>query len=103
VRTERALALLVGGLATAIIARSTVIPSDWHFAFNLTIAVFAVAVAWTAGLRSADLGLARRQLGAGLRYGGAAFLAVTVAVGSAAPLGLLDDDRTTVDLGEMLS
>jgi membrane protease YdiL (CAAX protease family) len=102
VRPERALALLVGGLATAIIARSTVIPSDWHFVFNLAIGAFSIALAWTAGLRSGELGLAPRRLGAGFRYGGAAFLAITAAVASAAPLGLLDDDRTTIALGEML-
>jgi uncharacterized protein len=102
VREERALALLIGGLAAAIIIRSTLIPSSLHFTFNLAIAGFSFAVAWAAGLRSAELGLARRDLGAGFRVGAAAFLAITVAVASAAPLGLLDDDRTTVDVGEML-
>jgi membrane protease YdiL (CAAX protease family) len=101
VRTERALAVLVGGLTAAIVARSTVIPSDWHFAFNLAVAGFSLAVAWGAGLRSAELGLARRRLGAGFRYGAAAFLAISLAVASAVPVGLLDDDRTTVGLAEM--
>jgi len=102
VRPERALALFIGGLAAAIIARSTVIPSDWHFTFNMVIVAFSLVVTWSAGLRSDDLGLARRNLGAGLRYGGAAFLAVTIAVAGAAPFGLLDDDRTTIGLGEMM-
>lgn len=101
-RTERALALLIGGLAAAIIARSTVIPSGWHFTFNLVIVAFVLVVARSADLGADELGCARRHAGAGLRYGGLAFLVVTVAVAAAAPLGLLDDDRTTISVGEML-
>ena len=101
-RDDRALALLIGGLTGAIVARSTVIPSDRHFAFNLTIVVFSMGVAWTAGLRSDDLGLARRHVGAGFRYGGAVFLAITAALALAALFGLLDDDRTTIGISEML-
>jgi membrane protease YdiL (CAAX protease family) len=96
------LALLTGGLTAAIIARSTVIPSEWHFAFNLAIAGFSLGVARLAGMSAEELGCARRHAGAGLRLGGLAFLAVTLAVASTAPLGLLDDDRTTIGVGEML-
>lgn len=101
-RAPTALSVLVAGLTTAIIARSTVVPSGWHFAFNVGIGVFAVGVARLAGLDADDLGLARRHVRAGLRWGGLAFLAVTLAVASAVPFGLLDDDRTTIDVGEML-
>ena len=101
-RSEQALALLIGGLTTAIVARSTVIPSGWHLAFNVSVIGFSLGVAWMARLRSDDLGLPRHRVGAGLRYGGATFLAITVAVSSAAPFGLLDDDRTTIGVAEML-
>ncbi len=82
----------VGGLSAAIIARSTVMPSDWHFTFNLAIAAFTLGVAEMASLDADDLGCARRHLGAGLRYGGGALLAITAIVAMAAPFGLLDDD-----------
>jgi membrane protease YdiL (CAAX protease family) len=102
VRAERALALLIGGLAAAVVARSTVIPSDGHFAFNVAIGAFSIGVARLAGLDATELGCDRRHVAAGLRYGGLAFLAITIAVSSAAPFGLLDDDRTAIDAGEML-
>lgn len=101
-RTDRALALLVGGLTAAIIIRSTVIPSAWHVTFNLAITGFVVAVAALADLDADDLGCSPRHVGVGLRYGGAAFVAITAIVASAAPFGLLDDDRTAIGLGEML-
>lgn len=101
-RSAQALALLIGGLTAAIIARSTVIPSGWHFTFNVSLVVFSAVVAGSAGLRSDELGLARRNAGPGLRYGGAVFLAITVVVAGAALVGLLDDARTTIGLGDML-
>jgi membrane protease YdiL (CAAX protease family) len=100
-RTERALALMIGGLTAAIIARSTLIPSDWHFAFNAAIVALAIGVARLADLSTDELGLARRNVGAGLRLGGLAFVAITAVVALGMPFGLLDDDRTTVDLGDM--
>ena len=99
--TERALALLLGGLTAAIVARSTVIPSDWHFAFNVAIVGLSIGVARFASMSTDELGLARADLGAGLRLGGLAFVAITAIVAVGAPFGLLDDDRTTVDLGDM--
>jgi membrane protease YdiL (CAAX protease family) len=102
VRTDRALALLIGGLAGAIVARSTVVPSEWHFTFNVLLIVFSLAVAWTAGLRTDELGLARDHFSEGLRYGGVVFLAITAVLAIATPFGLLDDDRTTISAGEML-
>jgi membrane protease YdiL (CAAX protease family) len=102
VRTGHALGLLIGGLTAAIVARSTVIPSDWHFPYNVAIAAFALAVAWGGGLRSAGLGLARQHLGEGVLYGFVVVVAVTVALVGAATFGLLDDDRTATSGGEML-
>ena len=100
-RTERALALMTGGLTVAIIARSTVIPTDWHFAFNTAIVALSIGVARLAALSAEELGLARQNVGAGLRLGGLAFVAITAVVALGTPFGLLDDDRTTVDLGDM--
>lgn len=101
VRTERALALLIGGLSAAIVARSTVVPSDWHFAFNVAIFVLSIGVARLAALSAEELGLARQHLGSGLRLGGLVFVTITAIVALGAPFGLLDDDRATVDLGDM--
>lgn len=100
-RTERALALMIGGLTAAIVARSIVIPSDWHFGFNVAIVALSIGVARLTALSAEELGLARQNLGAGLRLGGLAFVAITAVVALGAPFGLLDDDRTTVDLGDM--
>ena len=100
-RTERALALMIGGLTAAIVARSIVIPSDWHFGFNVALVALSIGVARLTALSAEELGLARQNLGAGLRLGGLAFVAITAVVALGAPFGLLDDDRTTVDLGDM--
>lgn len=100
-RTERALTLLIGGLTVTIVARSTVVPSDWHFTFNLAIIGLSIGVARLASLSRDELGLTRQHLGAGLRLGGLAFAIITAVVALAAPFGLLEDDRTAVDLGDM--
>jgi len=92
---------MVGGLTAAIVARSAVVPSDWHFAFNVTIVGLSVAVALLAALSAEELGLARQHLGSGLRLGGLVFVTITAIVALGAPFGFLDDDRTAVDLGDM--
>ena len=61
-RAERALALLIGGLAAADIARSTIVPDDLHFVYNVALAALAVGLAMAAGLDADDLGC---SLGAG--------------------------------------
>ena len=48
-----ALALLVGGLTGANLARSALVPGGWHLAFNLGIGVFAAAVVVGLGLLGA--------------------------------------------------
>jgi membrane protease YdiL (CAAX protease family) len=100
---------LVGGLAAANVARTAVVPKRWHLAWNLAMGAGAVAVARGAGLGAAELGLARRQVPAGLKVGGVAFGAISAAVaaaaGTAVAIGLaageLDDDRTDVSAAEM--
>lgn len=97
-----ALAVLVAGLAVANVTRSALVPGAWHLAFNLGIGLFAVSVAVAAGLGTADLGLHRSTLGAGLRLGGAAFTLVTVVVLLLGLAGALTDDRAGVSTGSML-
>jgi membrane protease YdiL (CAAX protease family) len=96
--------VLVGGLAVANVARSTVVPKRYHLAWNLAMGAGAVAVARAAGLGAPELGLARRSARDGLRVGGIAFAAITTAVASAvsaaAVAGQLDDDRADVDAAE---
>lgn len=97
-----ALAVLIAGLTVANVARSALVPGAWHLAFNLGIGLFAVSVAVAAGLGTADLGLHRSTLGAGLRLGGAAFALVTVVVLLLGLAGGLSGDRGGVSTGSML-
>jgi membrane protease YdiL (CAAX protease family) len=101
VREERALALLVGGLGAAVVARSVVVPRRWHLPYNLAMGAFAVGVGRLGGLTAADMGCARRDVPAGLRVGGIAFAAVSSVVAVGAVAGLLDDPEADVGAGEM--
>lgn len=101
-RERAALAVLVGGLATAVVVRTTLVPGRWHTPYNLAIGAFSVLVARAGGLGADDLGLAPASAGAGLRWGGAAFGAITLVVAVGAVAGLLEDDRTDVSAGDML-
>lgn len=75
--------LLVLGAYTCL--RSALIPDAWHDATNVAMILVVAGIAASASLRADELGLDRRRLGAGLRWGGAAALAVLGAV----TLGLL--------------
>jgi membrane protease YdiL (CAAX protease family) len=97
-----ALAVLVALLASANVVRSTLVPSGWHLAFNVGIGLAALALGLLAGLGRADLGLARRDLPAGVRLGAVAFVAVSAVVVVAGFAGLLTDDRADVSGGEVL-
>ncbi len=96
-----ALAVSVGVLAVANGARSTVVPSAWHLAFNLATGVATVAIGLAAGLRSGDLGLRRERVGAGARLGGVVFAVIAVGVGLGGLLGLVTDERADVSAGAM--
>lgn len=97
-----ALGVLLVVLITTNVARTAVVPGHWHLVFNISIGVGAAAVAVAAGLSAADLGGARADLGAGLRLGGLASLAITVVVLAGGAAGLFADGRVDVSLGEML-
>ena len=96
-----ALALLVGGLAVANVARSTVVPRRWHLPYNVAMATYAVAVARLGGLTTDELGLSRARVGDGARVGGVAFGAISAVVAIGAVAGALEDDRTDVSAADM--
>jgi membrane protease YdiL (CAAX protease family) len=104
-RARRFLVVTIGLLAAADIARSAWVPSDVHLAFNIGLVLVVALIAWFAGLSLAELGLEREHLGSGLRWGGAAFGAVAVAVTATAIVGsssgLFDDDRSVISGGEL--
>lgn len=101
-RDSRALIALVVGLAAADIARSVVVPDDLHFVYNLALAAAAVALAVVAGLSADELGCDPSSFRAGLRLGGAAFVAISGVIALGAAAGLLSDDRTDVSASEMV-
>jgi membrane protease YdiL (CAAX protease family) len=88
------------------IARSSVIPGDGHFAANVTIAVVVLLAGLAAGMTTAELGIERTHLGAGLRLGGivfAALLAILV-VAALVPFtsGYFEDERVDVSFWNMV-
>jgi membrane protease YdiL (CAAX protease family) len=93
-RERRALALLVGGVAVAGIARSTVVPKRWHLPLNLAIGGFAVAVGRYGGLTVDELGCSPHRARDGLVLGGKVFAAISAVVAVAAVAGALEDERT---------
>jgi membrane protease YdiL (CAAX protease family) len=94
--------LLVTELAVVNVTRSTLVPGGWHGVLGAGMAAGAVLLAVLAGLRTADLGLARATAGRGLRYGAAAFVAVSVVVLALGMFGVLQDDSVDVSAWQML-
>lgn len=105
-RTTIALAATIGVLAAGNIVRSTLVPPVVHLPVNVALAGAVAAVAIGAGATTNEVGLARRYVRSGVRWGGAAFAAVTVAVVGAALVpaasGFFDDDRAEISFGELL-
>jgi membrane protease YdiL (CAAX protease family) len=93
-RERRALAVLVGGLAVADVARSAVVPQRWHLPFNLALGGFAVAVGRWGGLSVDELGCSPARARDGLVLGGKVFVGISALVAVAAVAGALEDDRT---------
>lgn len=98
------LAALLGLLAAADVVRSVWVPGGSQFAFNGALLVAVVAIARMARLGLGELGLDRRELGSGLRWGAAAFACIAAAVTVAAILapGRFDDDRAEVGIGALV-
>jgi len=103
---RRDLATAVAALTAFAFVRRFALPGSTHFAANVAMTVVLAAGARRAGLTAADLGLARRDVGRGLRWGGTAFGAISavLAVGAAIPAtrGFFDDDASDVGTGAML-
>lgn len=94
--------LLAVGLAAADVARSTIVAPRWHLVFTVALAVLAIGLALTAGLRADELGCSPAHLGAGLRFGGIAFAVISAVLAVAAVAGLLHDERSDVGASAML-
>lgn len=105
-RTVVALVSSVVGLAIFNGARAQVIDTAAGIATNLLMAGALAGVCGYATLRATELGTERSRLGAGLRWGGAALVIVTVVVVATAFVpalaGVLADDRVEVSTAEML-
>ena len=104
-RDRQALVILIGALALANIARSTIVPDAAHFAFNLVTGGAAVAVGRWARVGRDEVGLARDAWRRGLAYGAAAAACVIVVLAAAtivpAADGALDDDRASIGAAEL--
>lgn len=88
--TLHALALVVVGLAAALITRSTALPTSWHFTYNLAMAAVVTGIAVAAGLDADNLGCSPARVGDGLRLGALAFASIAAVVGVGAALGWID-------------
>lgn len=94
----------IAGLAVFDGSRSAWLPGGWHLPANIATAVSVGVVAWAAHLSAAELGLARRDVPSGLRWGIAAFsaVAVPVAVAAATVPSWFETDRANVSGSELL-
>lgn len=104
--------VLPAGLAVVLLAWNNVVvaavPHGAYVAVSAAATVVLLAVARASGLTWAQLGLARRHIRAGLRWGGAAFAlvaagcAVAVLIPSLRPL-FIDARTAGLDGGELLT
>lgn len=103
-RTRVVLVTLVVVLALVGSGRSAWLPSPWHLPNNISLTFVVAALALVARLDTAELGLERARLGAGLRWGGATFAAIAVVVIAAAVVApdAFADDRVDVTAAEVL-
>lgn len=85
-RTAAALVVTVAALAAYNVARGTVIPASAHLAASLAMTGAVALIASWAHLSRRELGLETDRLGAGLRWGGGAFLVILVVIGGATML-----------------
>lgn len=104
---RRALILTVAGLTVALVVRSTVLPSGWHFVYNVAMAAGVCGLALAAGLGADQFGCSPSRVGAGLRLGAITFAAITFAaitavIAAGAALGLVDGLDEPGSAGAML-
>ncbi len=104
-KAARCFLLTVGVLVLFTVARGYGLLGPEPVAIGLLIAAL-VLIAWTAGATLTDLGLARADARAGLRYGAGAFgvvlLVLVVAAAIPATNGFLHDSRAQIDGGRLL-
>lgn len=110
-KPARRRALGIAGAVVVVLAafqvlRADVVPGRLHFWWNLGFGLVVVLVALVAGLRTADLGLERRHVGSGLRWGLACWGLAVIGFGivGLAPWtrGVYHDHRATVSTGALL-
>ncbi|HTN99735.1 MAG TPA: CPBP family glutamic-type intramembrane protease, partial [Microthrixaceae bacterium] len=101
-RPPRGLCLLLLVLASANIARSTVVGDDWQFIFNVAIGILALAIGITSGQSLSELGLDTSSLKRGLNHGAVPFAIISAIMIVLGLVGVLNDDRTDVSLLQML-
>ena len=96
----------VVGLAAWCVARSVWVDDALHPWLNTFAGLVVLGLGFAVGLDRADLGLERRNLGRGLRYGAVtwALVALVLVVAAALPAtrDSLQDDTTIVSTGAML-
>jgi uncharacterized protein len=104
-RTTTVLVGVLVVLVVANIARSTIVPGGFHFAYNLAIAATIVLLGQTAGLTRDELGAGASRLHSGLRWGLLAAVVITGAVVLASLIPALsdafEDSRTDVTAREL--
>jgi uncharacterized protein len=105
VKAARCFLLTVGVLVLFTVARGYGLLGPEPVAIGLLTAALAL-IAWTAAATLTDVGLARADARAGLRYGAGAFgvvlLVLVVAAAIPATNGFLHDSRAQIDGGRLL-
>jgi uncharacterized protein len=105
VSAGRCFVLTVGVLVLFTVARAYGLLGPIVAAVSLLMAAL-VLIAWSSGATLDDLGLARANIGAGLRYGAGAFgvvlLVLLVAAAIPATNGFLHDSRAHIAGGRLL-
>jgi len=99
--------VVVGVLLVSNVMTNRVLPHWAYVPWGVALSAVLIAISVRLdGSTAADLGLARRDVGSGLRWGGVLFalIAVVYVVGIALPQtrDLFRDERATDDLGELL-
>lgn len=96
-RASTAALAAAGALAVANLIRPVVPGGVWHVATTAAL----LGVGHWARLTSAELGLARDRVPAGLRLGGLVFAGISAVVVAGGLLGVLQDDRVDIGAGEV--
>lgn len=106
VNDHRDLAIAVGAMTAYALLRRFALPGAWHFTANVAMTIGLLGSARAARMSAPELGIARRDVRTGLRWGGAAFgvISAVLAIGAAIPATreFFEDDGADVGAGAML-